>query len=149
MKTMLGWFAVAAVLALAPSKAEAQRHRSGNVNTPFGTFSMQEMMAAGGDPSAAQELRAEKLMMQQQQQYMAQMAKQQKAYQDYLKKHPEAAKAAQASTSRPAPVHTRAAKKAKAKAGSDASTKAATKPAATPAKAVAGAPAAVKESEPE
>ena len=148
MKATLGLLAALTVLALAPSQAQAQRHRSGNVNTPYGTFTPQEMMAGGGDPSVAQEMRAEKLAMLQQQQYMAQYAKQQKAYQDYLKKHPEAAKNVQATTARPA----KAAKKAKTKAGSastssTASTKATAK--ATPAKAVVGAPAVAKDADPD
>ena len=73
---------------------------NGNVNTPFGQFNMNEMMASGGDPFAAEAMREQRMMMLQQQQmmkmqqqYMQQMAKQKKAQDEYLKKHPEAAKA--------------------------------------------------------
>ena len=101
MKILIGLLATMAVLAVMPSTAQAQRRgRGGTVNTPFGQFSTSDMMAAGGNPFAAEDIREQKMMilyqqqlMKQQQLYMQQMAKQQKAKQDYLKAHPEAAKA--------------------------------------------------------
>ena len=78
------------------SPAWAQRGRSAGVNSVYGQFSAAEMQAAGGDPEMAGQLRQQKQMLQyqqqmykQQQQYLKQNAKQQ----DFLKKHPEAAKA--------------------------------------------------------
>lgn len=86
-----------AVLGLTPGSAWAQRGRhSGTVSTPYGTFSASEMREAGGDPTMASQMRMQKQEMQfqqmqfkQQQAYMQQQAKQA----DFLKKHPEAAKA--------------------------------------------------------
>ena len=100
MGRTIGLLASLAVLALVPARADAQRYSRGTVNTPYGQFSMQEMQAAGGNPFAAEDIREQKTMMMYQQQmmrqqqlYMQQMAKQKKAQQDYLKAHPEAAKA--------------------------------------------------------
>ena len=97
MKKTIGLLAVVAIIGLIPSYAHAQRYRgNGNVITPFGQFSRNEMMAAGGDPFAAEAMREQRMMMLQQQQMMKmqmqQMAKQKKAQDEYLKKHPEAAK---------------------------------------------------------
>jgi hypothetical protein len=100
MTKTIGLLAVLAIVALIPSNAHAQRYRNGPVNTPFGQFSMKEMMASGGNPFAAEAMREQRMMMLQQQQmmkmqqqYMQQMAKNKKAREDYLKKNPEAAKA--------------------------------------------------------
>jgi cell division septation protein DedD len=112
MSRTIGLLATLAILALVPSRADAQRHGRGTVNTPYGQFSMQEMQAAGGNPLAAGQMREQRMMMLNQQQMakqnqlaQQQMAKQQKARQDYLKKHPEeAAKlsaAAASATARP------------------------------------------------
>lgn len=99
MKT-IGLLAALAVIALIPSSAHAQRGRNGPVNTPFGQFNMNEWMASGGNPFAAEAMREQRMMMMQQQQmmkmqqqYMQQMMKQKKAQDEYLKKHPEAARA--------------------------------------------------------
>ena len=153
MRRTFGLLASLAVLALVPSRADAQRYGRGTVNTPFGQFSMSDMQAAGGDPFAAEEMREQKQMMQyqqqlakQQQQYMQQMAKQQKARQDFLKQHPEAAKAefdaqtaalaAQGARRKKKSLTPNAAAKSKAVAG-----KSATTPATDAAKAkVPGAP---------
>jgi hypothetical protein len=100
MKRTMGLLAVLAIIGLIPSGAHAQRYRgNGNVNTPFGQFNMNEMRASGGDPFAAEAMREQRMMMLQQQQMirmqqqqMQQMLKQKKAQDEYLKKHPEAAK---------------------------------------------------------
>ena len=71
------------------------RH-SGNVSTPYGQFSAAEMAQAGGDPTAAMRMREQKqAMLYEQQMYKRQQAyNQQQAKQaEFLKKHPEAAKA--------------------------------------------------------
>ena len=100
MRQTIGLLAAMAVIALIPSNAHAQRMRNGPVNTPFGQFNMNEMMASGGNPFAAEAMREQRMMMMQQQQmmkmqqqYMQQMARQKKAQDDYLKKNPDAAKA--------------------------------------------------------
>jgi hypothetical protein len=86
MKKTIGLLAVLAIIGLIPTHAQAQRYRgNGNVTTPFGQFNMNEMMASGGDPFAAEAMREQRMMMMQQQQmmkmqqqYMQQMAKQNK-----------------------------------------------------------------------
>jgi hypothetical protein len=119
MKKAIGLLAVLAIVALIPSNAHAQRYRgNGNVTTPFGQFNMNEMMSSGGDPFAAEAMREQRMMMMQQQQMMKmqqqqmqQMAQQKKAQDEYLKKHPEAAK------SNIPPVRPSAKTKTKKKAG--------------------------------
>lgn len=78
-----------------PARAQRGRH-NGTVSTPYGTFNAREMAQAGGDPTAAFQFRQQKQLMQyqqlqlkQQQSLMQQQAKQA----DFLKKHPEAARA--------------------------------------------------------
>jgi len=80
---------------IAAGSARAGGRHSGAVNTPYGQFNAAEMAQAGGDPTVAMQFREQKQMMQyeqqmfkQQQLFMQQQAKQQ----EFLKKHPEAAK---------------------------------------------------------
>jgi len=120
MKRAIGFLAALTVLALIPSQAQAQRGRgNSNTITPYGTFNQAEMNAAGGNFMVAAQIREQQQIMQQQQQmmkeqqqYEKQMAAQQKAYNDYIKKHPEAARVAMPPVRRPA------AKKKAAKADS-------------------------------
>lgn len=82
------------------SPAWAQRRGNVGVTTPFGTFSAQEMLQAGGDPSMASQMREQRQMLQYQQQWLRQnqtYLQNQAKQQDFLKKHPEAAKALNAS----------------------------------------------------
>ena len=66
LKRGIGLVAALVVVALAPSSAVARMPRGGGgVNTPFGTLSQQEIMAAGGNPMMAAEMKQEKMMMQQ------------------------------------------------------------------------------------
>ena len=76
--------------------AWAQRRGRSGVVTPYGTFSAQEMSQAGGDVSMAGQMREQRQMMQYQQQMFKQQQQaflQNQKQQDFLKKHPEAAKA--------------------------------------------------------
>ena len=90
ISTVLGFVLVASLA----SPAWAQRGRNAGVTGPYGTFSAQEMHAAGGDQEMASQIREQRQMMQ----YQQMMFKQQQQYeqmvkkqQDYLKKHPEEA----------------------------------------------------------
>ena len=111
MKKGIGLLATLAVLALAPADAQAQRHGAGNnVNTPFGQFNMNEMMAAGGNPFAAEaDARTEDddaaatADDEEQQQYMQQMAKQQKATRNTSRSTPRPPRPPPAARPRPPP----------------------------------------------
>jgi hypothetical protein len=87
----LGVLTVFGLLAMVPGIAEAQGRygrTGGYVNTPFGAYSMQQMMAGGGSIFGADEVQQYQMMLQQQQmmqkqmqmqqQYMKQMQAQQK-----------------------------------------------------------------------
>ena len=110
---VLGFVLVAAL----SNPAWAQRRGNAGVNSIYGQFSAAEMAQAGGDPALASQMREQRQMMQYQQQMFKQeqqMLHQQAKQQEFLKKHPEAARALKAPNATARPATSKAAKKAKA-----------------------------------
>lgn len=104
------------LVALTADSAHAQRGRSGGVNTPYGHFSAAEMGQAGGNPLMAQQIREQKQtmlyeqqMLKEQQNYLKELTKRQ----DFLKKHPEAAKSLAAPVRAPKKSTSKSSKKDK------------------------------------